>query len=380
MDLKQYGIHITLVKGMNLEPHLVRKNMQVGYYSKHRGMVVLPSGRYSVGSFLGQGSFATIYTITSEDNRGYTIKMINMRNVSFESVMRECVVHILLEKESASQKDGPYVPRFYEVAYDPYNNLMLLRTETIQDILYDRYKVSTAEENERIIPHTLVQIAGILDFFYKRLKFNHRDCKPNNVLYNYDPQTGRFVIKLIDFGYSCLCWNDVNIHAGDRFALKDTCYHSSRDLTQFLYATYTDRAILLTERLRSTIRKILTFPVEGKVCRMYDKCRAYGKPMETWSHTYRFLNNRRIHNSNAEPERLMRHMLVFLGIRDVAKHTIEDLPHCVPERVLNPYTRRCIRRNSKQGQTILRLSKRYTTPSPRTLKLHRNSKGIHGQV
>lgn len=375
MDLKPYGIQITLSKGMKLD--LQQKNIRVGYFSNHRSLLVLPSGRYSVGAFLGSGSYSTIYSVTHETtNMAYTVKLIPMKKTTFESVIREAIVHIILAKESANEKYGPYVPRFYEIAYDSYNNLMILRTENVQAILYDRFRAGTKEENDNIVPHAIAQIAHILEFFYKRLGFNHRDCKPNNILYNYDPTTGRLDIKMIDFGLSCLCWNGVDIHAGDRFG-GAACYRPSRDLTQFLYATYTDKSIPLSDRLGATMRDCLTFPVDGRLCRMYEGCHAYGNAMEVWAHTYRFMNDRRVENPHAVPKVIQRRMLEFLGLPKagpVDRRSIVGLPHCVPERVLNPKTRRCISRASAEGRKALRLSKRYSTPSPKTLRRYRDSK------
>ncbi len=375
MQLQPYGLQITLKKGLQLDPLLQQKNIQVGYFSKHRGLFVLPSGRYSLGAFLGSGSYATIYTGIHEiTNTAYSMKLINMKNVSFASVIRECIVHILLDVESSTQPDGPYVPRFYEVAYDSYNDVMILRTETIQDILYDRYRAGTAYENDTIIPNTTAQIAQILDFFYKRLEFNHRDLKPNNILYNYDPLSGRIAIKLIDFGYSCLCWNGIDINAGDR--ITGACFRKSRDMTQYLYATYTDPSIPMSESLQTTLREALEFPVDGKLCRMWDGCRAFGETLEVWAHTYRFMNDARIENPHGTPTAVHRRMLEYLGLTTKAKTplpTIAGLPHCVAERVLNPKTRRCITRGSAEGRKVLRLSKRYSTPSPKTLRQYRNS-------
>jgi serine/threonine protein kinase len=354
---------------MNLESHLQQKNVRVGYFSKHRGILVLPSGRYSVGAFLGSGSYSTIYSATHEtENTSYSIKVIPIKNNTFASVIREAIIHILLEKESANEPNGPYVPRFYEIAYDSYNDCMILRTETIQDILYDRYLASSAEENDTIIPNTLLQLARILTFFYKRLEFNHRDCKPNNILYNYDAHTGRIQIKVIDFGFSCLCWNGVNIHAGDR--MDGVCFRQSRDLTQYIYATYTDSGLRISEPLKREFRDLLTFPVAGQLCRLYKSCRAYGETISMWGQTYRFLNDLRIENPQGTPQVIERRMLEFLGSRQ----TPAGLPHCVPERVLNPQTRRCVLRASAEGRRVLRLSKRYSTPSPKTLRRYRNSR------
>ncbi len=387
MDLKRFGLNITLQKGMNLETALISDNLAVGYYSKHRGVMVAPSGRYKIGAFLGSGSFARIFQGTHETtNQGYSLKFIPTQKASVASIMRECIVHILLERESAKEAYGPYVPRFYEVIHDPYNHLIVLRTETIQDILYDRYKAGTPLENDVVIPHTMAQIAHILDFFYRRLRFNHRDFKPDNVLYNYDPATGRFDVKIIDFGFACLRWQGISIRAGDRFAAEGGgCYLPSRDLTQFVYATYSDSNIPKSPRLRLMLEDVLTFEADGRPCRMWESCRAYGNPMSIWGHTYRFLNDRRMRNPAAEPAPLRSRMMRFLGITEAGRQTpmarivrygIVGMPHCTPDRVLNPRTRRCVRRSSPAGRAVTRISKRYSTPSPKTLRAYRKSKVV----
>ncbi len=341
----------------------------------------MPSGRYNADKFLGKGTYAKILQAIHETNNTVsTFKLIDMNTNSFQSVVRECIVHILLETSSEKEPLGPYVPRFYEVAYDPIHNLMILRSERIQDILYFRYKASTAEENDKIIPHTLAHIAHIFDFFYKKLKFNHRDCKPDNILYNYSPSTGQFQIKIIDFTFSCLSWNGIPINAGEWFSKSDTCYLPSRDLTQFIYWVYTNASIPMTPQLRSILADILTFPAENRMCQMFADCFAYGRYVRTWGESYKFLNTSRIINWKAYPEKLRDAMMRLLKIQDVkgvptlttiTKAGIPGLEHCVPEKVLNPITRRCVLRDSVVGVQLLKLSKKYSTPSTQTLKLRR---------
>ncbi len=381
MKLHEYGIQVHLEKGMKLDQSLDVSRLNVGYYSSHRNLFVLPSGRYSAGAFLGKGSYATIlHAVHESSNQSFTMKLIDMKNVSVESVIRECIVHILLEKESEDEPSGPFVPRFYEVAFDPLHNLMILRTETIQDILYFRYKAGTVAENDKIIPHTIIQLAYILDFFYKRLKFNHRDCKPDNVLYNYDTTTGKLDIKLIDFGFSCLCWNGVDIHAGDYFT-GSTCFLPSRDLTQYVYWTYTNQSIPLSPGLQKVFRDILTFRADKDLCRMFLACRAFEKPMRAWGDSYKFLDDRRIRNPQAVPGHLRATMEAFLDIytgsnlKEIQSYTIPQLAHCTPDRVLKPQTRRCLRRDSPKGQQLLKLSKKYSTPSTRTLRRKQDIRG-----
>jgi serine/threonine protein kinase len=374
MDLHSKGIHIRLEKGMDLDKYLTKFNVALGYFSKNRGLFELASGRYQADRFLGEGSYSTIVQAIHETNNTIsTMKLIDLRDNTLQSVLKECIIHCILEKESEKEPHGPYVPRFYEVAFDPTHNIMILRTERIQDILYYRYKAGTAEENDVVIPRTLAHVAYILNFFYKRLRFNHRDCKPDNFLYNYSPETGIFDLKLIDFTLSCLTWNGIQINAGNYFSPTDPCFHPSRDLTQFIYWLSTNTSIQLTPKLASTFRELLTFPLHSRVCRIFAGCSAYGSSFQTWGQSYGFLNNPRIRNKKTYTLAIKQLMMQMLGLRpdglaSILSYRIPMLPHCPPEKVVNPKTRKCVHRDSRRGKELLKKSKQYSTPSKKTLK------------
>ncbi len=376
MDLRDKGIHLRLEKGMDLDSVLTKFHVSLGYFSKERGLFELASGRYQADRFLGSGSYSNIVQAIHETNNVIsTMKVIDLRESRLESVVKECIIHCILEKESENEPHGPYVPRFYEVAYDPKHNVMILRTERIQDILYYRYKAGTAEENDQVIPRTLAHVSYILNFFYKRLKFNHRDCKPDNFLYNYSPETGEFDLKLIDFTFSCLTWNGVTIQAGDYFSPESPCFHESRDLTQFLYWLTTNSSIRLTAALKSTFKQLLTFPIDGATCQFFAGCSAYGTTSTSWANSYRFLNNQRIKNKKVYAAAIQKLMMKMLGFQNASLSAIYSvklpgLPHCSPEKVVNPKTRKCVRRDSSVGKELLKKSKKYSTPSTRTLKLY----------
>lgn len=376
MDLHSKGIHIHLKKGMHLDAVLDKFHVSIGYFSKSRGLFDLPSGRWQADRFLGQGSYSTIIQAIHEVNNVIcTMKLINLRENSIASVLKECIIHCILEKESEHELHGPYVPRFYEVVLDPINNMMILRTERIQDILYYRYKAGTAEENDRVIPRTLAHVAYILDFFYKRVQFNHRDCKPDNFLYNYSPETGEFDLKLIDFTLSCLTWDGICIRAGNYFPQQDTCFHPSRDLTQFLFWLATNTSIPLSRSLQHIFKNLLVFPIEKTTCNVLAGCSAYGTSFKTWGQSYSFLNNLRIQNKKTYAVAVKNLMMNILGqdkqsLSAIYQVRIPGLPHCSPEKVVNPKTRKCMHRNSSEGKKLLKKSKQYSTPSRRTLKLY----------
>ncbi len=375
MDLFEKGIQIRLEEGMDLDKVLNKFHVNLGYLSNSRKLFDLSSGKYHADKFLGKGSYSTIVQVLNQESQQKsTIKLIDLKENTIENVLKECIIHCILEKESEDAPHGPYVPRFLEVALDPIHNLMILRTELIDDILYYRYKAGTAAENDRVIPRTLAHVAYILDFFYSRLQFNHRDCKPDNFLYNYSPETGEFDLKLIDFTFSCLNWRGIQINAGEYFP-ESPCFHKSRDLTQFLYWLGTNTSIPISRHLKQTIQDLLTFPVGGTICRLFAGCSAYDTAAFSWGQTYAFLDLPQIRNKKTYAKAIQKLMMEMLGsqghtLKNIWSQTIPGLPHCIADKVVNPKTRRCIRRDSQHGKELLKKSKKYSTPSTRTLKRH----------
>jgi serine/threonine protein kinase len=87
------------------------------------------------------------------------------------------------------------------------------------------------EKLDIIVSDMLLQVADILDFFQSKLYFNHRDLKTDNVMITMVGD--RRIYKIIDFGMSCLMWNQLNIvTTSHRFT---TCFREGRDLAQLIY-------------------------------------------------------------------------------------------------------------------------------------------------
>jgi serine/threonine protein kinase len=381
MDLRPFGLQITLRPNMDLESFLQKEYIQTGSYSRSRGIFEFPTGRYNVGVKLGEGTYGKSFQAIHEtNNQVFAVKVIDLEDRSIfkygtDSAIRltmiQSIINIILEQESADEPAGPYVPRFFEIALDTQRNYMLLRTERLHDNLWNRYKASTAEENDLVIPQTLAHTAHILDFFFKRLRYNHRDFKPDNVMYTYSLD-GQFNIKIIDFGFNCLTWKGIEIKGAEYFKDVYECYLPSRDLTQFIYFLLDYRnGIQLSPRLKKILEHIITFPVGNTICNMIIGCRAYGMNMNDWYDSYDFLNNPKIKNPNAYPEKIRQKMMDVLGlqtvksvspIRSIAEHKIPGLEHCPPEQILNPRTRLCVQRNSSVGKKLLKFTRRYKHP------------------
>ena len=377
-SLEPYGIHLVMRRGMSLElENLNISKLSQGSFSMTQGRFDLPSGTYSIGPLLGAGSYGHTYqAIHTVDNRVYVIKVQRLRSGvdMIRNSIKEAIINIILERESEEEPDGPYVPRFYEIAYDPLRKLLLLRMERLHGAIDDVYAAATPEQNDTLVPQTLGDLAHILQFFHKRLRYNHRDLKSDNVGFVYDQ--GKYKIKLIDFGMSCLTWEGVQVSGEQYFPVTAPCFIPSRDLSQYMYELlYTFRR-LFSPRLQILLEEALTFPLDQGICRMFEGCRAHHAYLHDWESVYDFLNSVKLKNPKAEPKEVYRTMLGFMG-QEVPKEMTTITPHrsvvptkqCMPEQIFNPKTRRCVKRSGKIGRKLMRQSRlRTPTPTRRTQK------------
>lgn len=378
LDLSPFGIHMTLRKGINIDLALANVHIKEGFFSRSQGKFTFPSGEYSVGSYMGEGTYAqTFQAVDARTSQAFVVKVVKPRSdmrAHISNTLKECIIHILLERESQRQPEGPFVPRFYEVAYDAEHRNILIRMERLYGTLADKYNGATSEQNDANVLESLAGLAHVLDFFYGRLRFNHRDLKSDNVMYNYGPD-GKIVVKLIDFGFACVTWHGVAISGASYFAVTDPCYLPSRDLTQYVYEIYVDYRVRFSAGIRAMLEDILTFELKGgNVCRLFRGCKAGRQEVRGWTDTYNFLKSRSVKNPKAVPLAVYERVMKMLGRtpRGHAITPIEVVPRtglsqetvkCLPEQVMNPKTRRCVRRSGAVGRRIMRATQR-RSPSP----------------
>ncbi len=375
IDLEPYGLHLVLRKGVSTElESLDASRLYQGSFSRTQGRFDLHSGTYSMGPELGRGTYGITYqAIHTMTNQVYLIKVIHLNRTNLlQNTIKECIIQILLEKASEKEFMGPFVPRLYEIAYDPVRNNILLRMERLHGDLRSIYLAATPEQNDIIIPQTVGNLAHILNFFYEKLKFNHRDLKADNVAYVLTPK-GDHIPKLIDFGMSCVTWNGIRIAGASYFRITDKCYIPTRDMTQFLFELLVSR-YPMTPRLNAFIKDLLTFPIDKGTCKLYEGCKYKRREVGRldWNNIYEFLNSHQIKNPNGVPAVTYRRMLEFLGqhvpklitpITPTEDHRTPPIKHCLPEQILNPKTRRCVKRDGKVGRQILRETE-LLTPTP----------------
>ncbi len=393
LSLESRGIHMTLREGMNFEKELRTVKLKQGSFSRSQGKFELSSGTYTVGPFLGKGSYGeTLQATHTFDNTVSAIKILDIGKTHnpqefIRNTIKESIINIVLEVASASQQNGPFVPELYEMAIDQQRNLLLIRQERLHDTLAQMYISSTKEQNEYNVPETLGDLAYVLNFFYKELRFNHRDLKSDNVMYKMS-KSGKAMIKLIDFGFSCLTWNGIQISGTNFFPLEAHCFVPSRDLTQFIYEIWYSFQSRFSTKTQKLLEELLTFPTGKQMCKLFKGCSYKGHSVYGWgSNLYQFLNVPEVQNPQAVPSALYRHMSQYMGrgspkkitpIPPLQRTETGKLKQCLPEQILNPKTRRCVKRSGAIGRKLMALSEA-RSPSPGTFMTLRNTKCPSGK-
>jgi hypothetical protein len=136
------------------------------------------------------------------------------------------------------------------------------------------------------------------------MQFNHRDLKPDNVMYR-RASDGTRIYTLIDFGLSCLTWNGLQIRADGPFR---TCSRTDRDMPQFLYGLYVSFRHFLSKRLQDTIYTMLKVNIGSQSC-MLQGCEQAG--LRNWQSSYEFFNRPNVYAPSATLYTANTHMKHF---------------------------------------------------------------------
>ena len=327
--------------------------------------------KYVPKQLLGEGTYGSVYELEG----GRILKL--MKNVKENAVLQEVEL-----QQKLYEKEPGVCPRVSDYGFVPlskeYVVVMEKMTGTVRDLL--KTKPEAAIE-------FLKQTAVIFQKLEK-YKFNHRDFKTDNAMYKQEDGKYRFV--LIDFGFSCATIDGRTYKGTSYFKPTDKCFRRSRDLAQCIYEIekYTQN---LPSEIRSFLRILLTFDIEGKKCEMFKGCPPH--KIDQWLDTYAFLNQDKVENPHTTPEGLLQAIHIFEtkgleACKDgflidpvlnqcVAKPTAAvipvlgkaatPIPHvlspvvvvpaekpasCPPGKIRNPKTRRCVKKTGAIGREI----------------------------
>ena len=286
-------------------------------YDDDEDLFISESGQeYPILKGLGSGTYGTVYQTTKKR----VIKSI--RGVSRSNFTQEALVQMKVYEAVPNS-----CPRIYEIGklmdYGDFIIVMEKFDDTAQTIL---------QQNPTMIPDFLRQIARILQKL-EPFEFNHRDFKSDNVMYKMEDNKVRFA--LIDFGFACITVGGKK-YAGTSYFKKDAkCFRRSRDLAQMVYEVekYTPS---IPTNIRSFLRLLLTFDINGKKCEMFKGCPPH--KINTWLDTYDFLDNDAVENPNTTPEGMLRALDFF------EEHGIEA---CKNGFVVHPVQQQCVPKPSE---------------------------------
>ena len=370
IDLKPYGINLELKSTLvTLNPYLTEARIAKATASGDKFMI--GGSTYVRGEKLGAGSYGETYKCQGPNNKEYAVKIIKdglITVLDFQNFLKEIIIQIILASVSKDEPYGPYVPRIYSVGYDAETHRGYIVSDLLRSTLNSLISKLTAEENDIVIPAMLDQVAQIFEFFGKTVQFNHRDCKDDNIMYVRDGN--RRIYKLIDFGFSCLKWNNLQISGGNVFKASSTCFRRERDLGQLLYniRRYTPQ---LSPGLKDWLGKALMAEVGKEKCSITEGCEIHGrKVIEGWRNTYNFFNRPNVQPLYANPTALLRklHYLkdkqpfnspkpVKEPRRSITRNSKKTSTGvCPPGKIRNPATRRCVNITGSKGTKIAKAS------------------------
>lgn len=330
IDLRPYGIQMILddkITGEIFEKMLVEDiNTNEIYFSSDMKSVRIRNNysntdtEYDIIKVIGAGTYGAISECANvETCKPVAIKVIRFlpKNgpIEFQShnFLKECIIQIILasvSKQLGFPNGG--VPEIYSVGfyYDASGLNGIIVSELMKNTLRAYIEGKDKETNDIIIPDMLLQISHILHFFGDTLQFNHRDLKDDNIMYT---KIGdKMIYKLIDFGFSCLQWNQLQIKTSLQFPIERPCFKEGRDLAQLIYYLIYFQGYNFSARLNEWMRSRLFVNYSGSRVSLSNWI---STPQEIpWPYTYGFFNRNTVRFLKSNPQQIRNsiHALPFV--------------------------------------------------------------------
>ena len=298
LDLSPYGIKLMIDPSMKSIDSLLKIDI-VGQAILERGAILINGETYKRGTLLGSGSYGSVYKCSKNScSEAYALKFIELTDI--EQFLKEVIIQILMMKMSENEKNGPHVPRIICVGVDWDNSRGCIISELMEDTVKNLLTKNTKPQKEIDVPFVLNEVAYMLDFFGKTLKFNHRDLKADNIMYV--RKEGEIHIKLIDFGFSCLTWGSLHIST-ESYPFVSPCYKEGRDLQQLIYNLYIGK-FKLSDKMYDWLRHLMIVHVSGNDVFLFQNTEISKAPITHWRNTYGYLNRKNVNTSYTRTQRV----------------------------------------------------------------------------
>jgi serine/threonine protein kinase len=347
------GFNFSLVRQSDLRPGSRKTHPDTGQTTSF----TLGEGagtKYRVLEQLGEGTYGIAYKAVGPDGKEYAIKFIKDKLSKMEffvDFLKECAIQMIVVATTKTQTNGPYAPEIFDICYDTDTNEGYIRSALMRNTLDNLITAMTPAQNNAVVPDALKQVAKILDFLGTNYRFNHRDMKGDNIMYDRSADGRSRAMKLIDFGMSCLTFAGMKIAGSKWFDEKHTCYKEDRDLSQLVFYIQRYRASNLTAPLLHRLQLIVRANVGARhKCKMDKLCPAHG--LSDWKNVYDFVDRANVKVPAGTAEFIQTNMQRFLEGKPfespappavVAPVPARDPPGiCAPGKMKDPRTGRCV--------------------------------------
>jgi len=239
LDLRPYGLFWDLDPNTMKHPvpeafkvarALIRNERSLYIYDETDEMNM----RIVLKDVLGTGTYGTTYSTDTEIDGVEVVVKVIQHDASYttEDVATEVISQILVVNATADFVDakhalkGPFAPRVFKFAKDEYYYYIVNEKMAVD------FKNILKIDSSLNLKNGISQICIALKVLYDRLQFNHRDFKPDNIMFSYAGN-----VRLIDYGFCCLKYGQMSISSGYEYpkvSLK-YCDKRSRDLNALFF-------------------------------------------------------------------------------------------------------------------------------------------------